>query len=712
MTGKQDNKIQKKIVSILTKSEKPIPFRALKQMMSISGKNLQHFEMALAGLTASGEIKKENGKYQISVYRGAQIVQGELRMTRSGFGFVREVETATDIYISRDHLNTAFDRDTVEVKLYAKRRGKSMEGFVTKIISRKRKKFVGTYHKTKFYGFVVPDDQRIYRDFFIPSEMENKAKEGQKVLVELIKWETDHLNPEGKISEIIGYPGEPGVDVASVAHSFEIPIRFPEIVEKESSQIPEMIDPEEIKKRTDLRKLTVFTIDPVDAKDFDDAVSLEKLPNGNYSLGVHIADVSYYVVEKSKIDDEAFNRGTSVYMVDRVIPMLPEYLSNGLCSLKEKEEKLTYTCQMEVTPVGDVVKYKIMPTVICSTKRFTYEEVQVIVNGEMESPLSNTLQEMMALSKLLTKKRFAEGGVDFETPEISFRLDEQGFPAEIHRKERLDSHRLVEEFMLLANKTVAKHIHGSVDAAVKKPFIYRVHEKPDQEKMKKFFDFLHALKIEFKPVKRVNSQYFHKLLKGIKGTKEELVIEEVALRSMMKAVYATKNIGHFGLGFDDYTHFTSPIRRYPDLIVHRLLKEYDQDSRPANIKEKLSYLSQVCEQSNATERTAMEAERESIRQKQVEYISQHIGEEFIGFISGVLAFGIFVELEDTLVEGLVHIRDLADDYYIYDEKTYTLIGRDTDRILRLGDEVKIRVVKASLEAGKVDFALLPSLLKK
>jgi ribonuclease R len=361
---------------------------------------------------------------------------------------------------------------------------------------------------------------------------------------------------------------------------------------------------------------------------------------------------------------------------------------------------------MEINDNGEVVSYQIKPTIINSNHRFTYEDAQKVINGSQKSAFHDSLKNMMKLSKILSKRRFEEGGIDFETPEVSFELDSKGFPTKIIRKERLESHRLIEEFMLAANRTVAKHIEDILSEKHKFPFIYRVHEKPDDEKMTSFFEFLRALNINFQPTKKVTSQYFQALLNSIKGRKEEIVIEEVALRSMMKAIYSTINIGHFGLGFKDYTHFTSPIRRYPDLMVHRLLKQYNQETQKAVYHIKQEELNRICEHSNKTERTAMEAERESIRLKQVEYISQKIGEEYKGVISGVMSFGIFVELIDTLVEGLVHIKNLEDDFYIYDEKTYTLVGRDSGSQLRLGDEVNIRVDKVNLEDGKVDFALI------
>ena len=706
MEPKKLKKFQRKIISLLKKQKNSMPEKELRQQLGIKKSNFRLYEQAMHDLLQTRRIVTDTKKGGFLVSSQSNIVSGEVRLTRGGFGFVSVKDEPLDIFISRDHLNTALDKDIVEVKLYAKKKGKNLEGFVTRIIERKRNRFVGTFHQTAYYGFVVPDDTKIYRDFFVAKENQKEAKEGQKVLVGMEKWDTDHLNPEGKILEILGFPGEPGVDVAAVAYSFNISVKFPAGVEEEAALISDKVPADEISKRRDLRAWETFTIDPPDARDFDDAVSLQKLPNGNQLLGVHIADVSHYVREQSKTDREAFQRGTSTYLVDTVIPMLPEKLSNQICSLQPRVDRLTFSCLMELDNTYTVTAYQILPSVINSNKRFSYQEVQDIVDGRTDHALKATLQEMTSLSHRLTEKRFREGGIDFETPEVNFELDDKGFPVKIIRKARLDSHRLVEEFMLLANKTVAAHIRKISPEKNLLPFIYRVHEKPDKEKMGKFFEFLHALEINFQPVKKVTSTWMQNLLSSIKGSKEEFVIEEVALRSMMKAVYGTDNIGHFGLGFDDYTHFTSPIRRYPDLIVHRLLKTYASGPPAHDRLPKTGELKKICDQSNATERTAQEAERESIRQKQTAYISRHIGEQYTGIISGVMSFGIFVELTDTLVEGLVHIKNLDDDFYLYDEKTYRLVGRDTNRLLRLGDEVTIKVEQVNLEEGKVDFTLV------
>jgi ribonuclease R len=693
------------ILQQLKQSEFGLSAKSLSKLLDVHKSDYRLFQSALYNLRNNHLIKKDKKSNIFSLAEVQNFVEGELKIARGGFGFVIDETKEDDIFIGRDHLNTAFDRDIVQVKLYAKSKGKRREGFVTKVVRRFRTNFVGTFHLTKYYGYVVPDDPKIYRDFFIPKEKYGNATNGQKVLLTLDGWKSDHQNPEGTIIEVLGFPGEKGVDIASIAGSFQLGLNFPETVENEALNTEYKLSETELKSRIDFRNETCITIDPADAKDFDDAVSFKILNNGNYELGVHIADVSHYVTENSSIDKEAFKRSTSVYLVDRVIPMLPEHLSNELCSLQPQKDRLTFSCVMEFSVEGNVVKYNINPSIIHSNRRFSYEEVQSIIDDNANDPFYPMLSEMMKFSKLLTKKRLNEGGIDFETPEVEFDLDDTGFPTAIHRKPRLDSHRLIEEFMLSANKTVAKHIKKISNENFTYPFIYRVHDKPDADKMKKLLEFLKAIGYQIKFNKNDLPSFFQKLLNDIKGTKEEIVISEIALRSMMKAMYSTKNVGHFGLGFEDYTHFTSPIRRYPDLIVHRLLREYQNGSKIDKnaITEKLK---KICVQASSMERLALEAERGSVQLKQNEYISLHVGEEFEGVISGVLSFGIFVELVDTLVEGLIHITNLDDDYYIFDEKSYSLIGRDTNRILRLGDSVRIIVDKVNLEVGKVDFRLV------
>lgn len=706
MSNKKSNRIQHEIVALLKQTPGiPLSRKMLSQALNIRKSDYHVFASTLNSLVKEGTIKQLKN-LQYAYPQKAQSLIGELRLTRAGYGFVDIEDQDVDVFVAQPNLNKAFDRDIVEVQLYAASRGKRLEGFVRRIVKRFRTHIVGTYRKTEFYSYVVPDDPKIYRDILVPEDQSLNARDGQKVLVSFESWERDQHNPQGSIVEILGNVGDPGVDIISVAYSFNLPVTFPKKVEEVAHTIKEDFGAIDWEQRLDLRDLSCFTIDPIDAKDFDDAVSLEKLANGNWKLGVHIADVSHYVSEQSLLDKEALKRGTSVYLVDRVIPMLPERLSNELCSLKPNEDRLTFSCFMEFDRALEVVNYTISPSMINSKRRFNYEQVQDIIDGKIEDPLVDVLRDMHGLSKALTKKRFANGGIDFETPEVRFILDERGQPREVVPVQRLDSHRLVEEFMLAANQTVAKHILSiSPNKTKLLPFLYRVHEQPNEEKITKFFDFLAALQVPFQPVKSISSQYLQELLLSIKGNKEEHLIEEVALRSMMKAVYSEKNVGHFGLGFQHYTHFTSPIRRYPDLTIHRLLKHYARSTR--NLSTPLiTQLPKIAEQSTRMERLAQEAERESIKLKQIEYIHQFIGTEFRGLVSGVMSFGIFIELENIFVEGMVHIADMNDDFYIHDEKSYALIGRDTSKVIRLGDEVLIRVEEVDLEKRSARFVLL------
>ncbi len=706
MARKISKTMQKRIIDLLKENPGvPTSRKEISHTLGIHKNDYHIFLNSIVALSKSGKlthVRKGHYAYPQKTNR----LTGELRTTRAGYGFVMVDDQEVDIFIAEPNLNTAFDRDIVQVQLYASSRRKRLEGFVTKIVKRFRSHIVGTYHKTEYYSYVTPDDPKIYRDIIVPPDQALHAQDGQKVLVEFERWERSQHNPEGHIVEVLGNPGEKGVDIASIVYSYNLQVKFPAETESAAKNVSKLISKEELAGREDLRKLVCFTIDPEDARDFDDAVSLTRLENGHLELGVHIADVSHYVPQGSAIDKEAFKRGTSIYLVDRVIPMLPEYLSNEVCSLNPREDRLTFSCFMELDENGEVTDYRIVESVINSNQRFTYEQVQDILDGKAKHKLAPVLKEMDGLRALLMRKRFEKGGIDFETPEVRFVLDEQGQPVKIVPKKRLNAHRLVEEFMLMANQTVARHIK---EISPKKsdllPFIYRIHEKPSEQKMENFFNFLMAIDVPFTPVKNMTSRYFQNILDTIKGGPEELVITEVALRSMMKAVYSTKNVGHFGLGFKDYTHFTSPIRRYPDLTVHRMLKRYNQSGAVAP-KGLTKELDRIADQSSRMERLAVEAERESIKLKQTEFIQHHIGETFKGVVSGVMAFGVFVELEETFVEGLIRVEKLDDDFYIYDEKSYSLIGRDSEQMIRLADEVEIRVESVDLEKKAVDFSLV------
>ncbi len=695
------------VAELKKKRGKNFTRKELSHTLSIHKGNYHLFREALKQLTRDGRIiRLKNGKYTLP--SALQRIKGVIQLTRKGFGFVTDERTGEEIFIPAQHLKTALDGDAVEVQLFAVSRGKSKEGQVISIIQRAQNTFVGTYHRSEYYGFVVPDNPRVYRDFYIQSHNDQKAENGQKVVVEFLKWDTATQNPEGKIIEILGFPDEPGVDVVSVVKGFGLPMQFPAKVEKEAERAAFKLDEKVLAGRLDLRKEQIFTIDPADAKDFDDAVSLKKLENGNYELGVHIADVSHFVPEGSVVDEEALKRATSVYLVDRVVPMLPEHLSNELCSLQPDTPRLTYSCIMEINTEGKAVKYRIQPSVIHSKRRFTYEEVQSIIDDKgSKDPYATLLREMRDFAMKLRKIRIQQGSIDFETPEVRFELDETGKPVDIHPIERLESHELIEEFMLMANQTVAAHIRNISGKGKPRPFIYRVHERPDAEKIEKFQQFLNALGFKVKIPKNVNPRQFQHIMNEVSGTKDDILIKEVALRTMMKANYSVNNIGHFGLAFKDYTHFTSPIRRYPDLQIHRLLKLYDGQVTTQQIRTLKTHLKKVSEQSSDQERTALEAERESVKIKQVEWIADYEGKDFHGLISGVTAYGVFVEITPYLIEGLVRMEDMADDYYIYDEKTYSIVGKEFGRVYRLGDEVKIRVKRVDRETNQVDFIFAP-----
>lgn len=711
MNHRMNHAIEKIIRSFFRQSgSKPAKIRDIAQATGLkSAKELEQLRETLFRMVSEGSLIKKGKQFLLN----EKLLTGRIVINKKQEGFVTVEGHPEEFYIAPHRLRTALSGDTVAIiPLHHKGSKRTYEAEVIRIVERGRSRIVGVFREMDGIAVVVPDDPYMSRDMIIPEGSTMGAQDGQKVICRLKSWEHETINPTGEVTQILGYPEEAGVDVVSLAMTHDIEYDFPPAVMRECDAIPEELPEEVIARRLDLRGHSCITIDPEDAKDFDDAVTLMIMDNGHYLLGVHIADVSYYVREGSALDQEAYRRGTSVYLVDRTIPMLPEKLSNGLCSLKPGEDRLAYSVLMEMTPNGVIEDYDIAETVIRSRRRLSYEEAQSVIEGKPKdnfgSEITDLLLQMNKLASVLTKKRMRDGSLDFDTPESKFRLDPSGYPVECYRKDRLESHRLIEEFMLAANRTVATHIGKTGKKKTPLPFLYRVHDKPADEKLKNFILFLQAL--GYRPHisasrEAVTPGHFQDLLNKVKGKKEQMLIEKVAIRTMAKAEYTSRNIGHFGLAFDYYTHFTSPIRRYPDLIVHRLLKEYDRGMTAERCQWWAERLPEIGRQCSLREQVAMSAERDSIKLKQTEFMEQFIGQEFKGIISGVMAFGLFVEIPEYLIEGLVAVRDMPDDYYVYDEKHYRLVGKRTKRTYRLGDEVRVRLTAVNRRKNEINMML-------
>ncbi len=704
---KNNEELKKRVVEALEAH----PYRYFKakelaRHLKLPPRIYKYFKSLLYEMYQNEEIIKHK-RNRYCAPKPSSVASGKLHVKPRGYGFLLTPEGEEDVFINMRNMGIALDGDTVKVQLFARKEGARAEGRVVEVIERGRKHIVGQLKKGKHYYFLVPDDQRISRDIFVYKEGLSGAKHGQIVAVEIDNWEDELLNPEGHVAKILGFPDEAGVDVNSIIASRNMPLGFDEKVEKEAAAKKFRVTKKLLENRLDLRDQICFTIDPPDAKDFDDALSLRRLDNGNLEVGVHIADVSYFVDEDGLVDKEAMQRATSVYLVDRVIPMLPEHLSNELCSLKPNSNRLTFSCIMEMTEEGERVNYKIAESVIKSKRRFTYEDVQAFFDGEQKltPQLAEPLTDLRALAKKLKAQRHDEGSLQFETPEPKISLDENGAPIDITRRKTLESMNLVEEFMLLANKTVAQHIDSQrTDADESLPFLYRIHEKPTREKMSSLTDLLSGLGYAIDLSSRISSKKLSMFLQEVSDTDEKDIINRVTLRSLMKAKYDTTCLGHFGLAFRHYTHFTSPIRRYPDLIVHRLLKKYAaNDADHFDKAAMLEKLDAIATQANEQELVALDAERTSVKMKQVQFMENKVGEEFDAVISGVVEFGFFVELNDFLIEGLVHISDLHDDFYTFDEKLFTLEGTTTGQRFRLGDQVRVRLVRVDKEERVIDF---------
>jgi ribonuclease R len=700
--------IREKIMEFInSKDYKPMIKEEILVRFGIDYGSRKEFYKILDSLEKEGLlIKTINERY--APINNEYLVVGVLEGHERGYGFVvPDDKDRDDIFIPAENMAGAMHGDRVVANILSKSwNGRRAEGEIIRILQRENQFIVGTFEESKNFGFLIPDDQRIAYDIFIPKSSFNNAKNRQKVVVEITRWPELRRNPEGKVVEILGYLGEKGTDILSIIRQFKLPEEFPEQVQEEAASIGQEISEKDLEGRVDLRHLKTFTIDGADAKDLDDAVSIQVLENGNYSLGVHIADVSHYVKEGSYLDKEALNRGNSVYLIDRVVPMLPKELSNGICSLNPNEDRLTLSVIMEIDRDGNVVNHQIEEAVINSKARLIYDDVSDYLEKDDEEAkeklkdLLIELDHMKDLAKTLYEKRDKRGSIDFDFPETYISLDENGYPVEIGKIERRIANRIIEEFMLVTNETVAEEYFWA-----EIPFLYRIHEEPAQEKLSDFAKFIHNFGYRLKG-KEIHPKELQMLTKEIKGKKEEIVISTLLLRSLKKAKYSSQPDVHFGLASRYYSHFTAPIRRYPDLVIHRIIKENLKGRLTPNRQEYLEgVLPDIADHTSMTERRAEEAEREVEDMKKAQYMSDKIGEKYEGIISSLTNFGIFVQLENT-IEGLVHFRNMLDDYYNFDEDNYYIIGERTGRIYRLGDVVKVEVVGADPLRRNIDFNLV------
>ncbi len=641
------------------------------------------------------------GKFQLLELK--TFVEGKVDLTNDGSAFiVTDDESESDIFVAPRKLRNALNGDRVKVYVYAKSKGKNKEGEVIEILQRAKMEFTGIVKLSERFAFFIPDDRKMMHDIFIPISELNGAKNGIKAVAEITDWPADAKNPIGRIKHILGKQGENDTEMNAILAEYGFPLSFTAEVEHDAEEISDVITNEEIARRRDFRDVTTFTIDPFDAKDFDDALSFKKLDNGNYEVGVHIADVAHYIKPESALDKEAEDRGTSVYLVDRVIPMLPERLSNGLCSLRPNEDKLCFAAVFELDEDANIVNEWFGKTVIHSNRRFTYEEVQEVIENK-EGDFEVEIAKLNALAYKLRERKFKNGAISFETTEVKFKLDESGKPIGVYVKERKDAHKLIEDFMLLANRKVAEFVSRMGKGKHKYTFVYRVHDSPKPESLANFAQFAarFGYKINTKSDKET-AKSLNYLMDDVEGKKEQNVLTQLAIRSMAKAIYTTKGTSHYGLAFDHYTHFTSPIRRYPDVMVHRLLFHYLNGGLSANAE----HYEKLCQHSSQMEKKAADAERASVKYKQAEYLRDQIGNIFSGVISGVTEWGMYVEIIENKCEGMIRLRDISDDFYTLDEKNYAIIGQRKKKVYQLGDEVKIRVKNVDLTKKQIDFSLV------
>jgi len=652
--------------------------------------------------TKTGALKEvAPGKFQLLELK--TFIEGKVDLTNDGSAFIiTDDEFESDIFVAPRKLRNALNGDRVKVYVYAKSKGKHKEGEVIEILQRAKMEFTGIVKLSERFAFFIPDDRKMMHDIFIPMSELNGAKNGIKAVAEITDWPAEAKNPIGRIKHILGAQGENDTEMNAILAEYGFPLSFPKEVEHESEEISDVITNEEIAKRRDFRNITTFTIDPFDAKDFDDALSFRMLDNGNYEVGVHIADVSHYIKPDSALDKEALDRATSVYLVDRVIPMLPERLSNGLCSLRPKEDKLCFSAVFEMDEEAHIITEWFGKTVIHSDRRFAYEEVQEVIENKAGDFVSEILK-LNALAYKLRERKFKNGAISFETTEVKFKLDETGKPTGVYVKERKDAHKLIEDFMLLANRKVAEHVSKMGKGKHKYTFVYRVHDTPKPDSLANFalFAARFGYKINTKSDKET-AKSLNFLMEDVEGKKEQNVLTQLAIRSMAKAIYTTKSSSHYGLAFDHYTHFTSPIRRYPDVMVHRLLFHYLNGGQSANEE----HYEKLCQHSSQMEKKAADAERASVKYKQAEYLRDQVGNVFSGVISGVTEWGMYVEIIENKCEGMIRLRDISDDFYTLDEKNYAIIGQRKKKVYQLGDEVKIRVKNVDLTKKQIDFTLV------